>query len=448
MIVVSTIKGGYLEYFFNVYGIILSNVILRSTLMSEFVDFGGFARISKIGADNNIVKKELKFDYINNIQAKARLKREIESLRLFDSNRIVKLLDYDSENYSWYTMPFYKSNLETFCNNIEIEENLIINIAKNILEAMSVIESRNMVHRDLKPNNILLNSIEDLVICDFGLTKMQRDTVLTRSLQGMGTDYYSAPEQLENAKNVDIRADIFSFGRILIWLFTKNRTYDINHNLIPMKFRSLIKKCVELNPEQRYKSVRELTSAFEQRISKDNLFNRKQILDQITVDSESYINFLSISDLELNRYSEEEFYKIITQGKLQRWLIEDFESFDKIYNLWEIKRDSVYRRKNYYPAKSADSIALNFEKYILDVEIPINVRFSLYRKLIHHWGNRFYVMDILFEIISVGKSDDEFLTFLLDSLSEEDIDCLRHSYKQVGNHHDNISPYFIRILEG
>ena len=311
MIVVSTIKGGYLAYFFNVYGIILSNVILRSTLMSEFVDFGGFARISKIGADNNIVKKELKFDYINNTQAKARLKREIESLRLFDSNRIVKLLDYDSENYSWYTMPFYKSNLETFCNNIEIEENLIINIAKNILEAMSVIESQNMVHRDLKPNNILLNSIEDLVICDFGLTKMQRDTVLTRSLQGMGTDYYSAPEQLENAKNVDIRADIFSFGRILIWLFTKNRTYDINHNLIPMKFRSLIKKCVELNPEQRYKSVRELTSAFEQRISKDNLFNRKQILDQITVDSESYINFLSISDLELNRYSEEEFYKII-----------------------------------------------------------------------------------------------------------------------------------------
>ena len=75
MIVVSTIKGGYLEYFFNVYGIILSNVILRSTLMSEFVDFGGFARISKIGADNNIVKKELKFDYINNIQAKARLKQ-------------------------------------------------------------------------------------------------------------------------------------------------------------------------------------------------------------------------------------------------------------------------------------------------------------------------------------------------------------------------------------
>ena len=57
-------------------------------------------------------------------------------------------------------------------------------------------------------------------------------------------------------------------------------------------------------------------------------------------------------------------------------------------------------------------------------------------------------MDILFEIISVGKSDDEFLTFLLDSLSEEDIDCLRYSYKQVGNHHDNISPYFIRILEG
>ncbi|HEM3637579.1 TPA: serine/threonine-protein kinase [Streptococcus agalactiae] len=415
--------------------------------MSEVIGFGGFARISKTEENPEIVKKELLLDYIDNNQARARLKREIESLLLFESNRIVKILDFDNEYFSWYTMPYYKSNLEVFYNKVDVNEKTIIKIAINILEAMLIIESKNMVHRDLKPNNILLNSVDDLVVCDFGLTKMKRDTVLTRTLQGMGTDYFSAPEQFENAKTVDIRADIYSFGRILIWLFTKETTYNINHELIPLKYRSLITKCVEQFPDNRYNSVNDVYDAFIQRISIGKKLTRKQILEEIMMDSSSYKNFLSISESEIDKFSEDELFELIANGKLDKWLMEDFDSFERIYALWEIKRDEYYRIRNFYPASRADSLAINFKKYILDGDIPLKVRISLFKKLVNHWGNRYYVMDIIFDIISLKNNDEELFTFILDSLSEDDVARLKDFYSQVGKSHDNISPYFLHILE-
>ena len=102
--------------------------------MSEVIGFGGFARISKTEENPEIVKKELLLDYIDNNQARARLKREIESLLLFESNRIVKILDFDNEYFSWYTMPYYKSNLEVFYNKVDVNEKTIIKIAANTIK--------------------------------------------------------------------------------------------------------------------------------------------------------------------------------------------------------------------------------------------------------------------------------------------------------------------------
>lgn len=409
---------------------------------------GGYGRISILDSDKDIVKKELLINYIDNPQAIKRLKREIEALLQFDSNRIVKLIDYDLDKYSWYTMPRYKYDLEKFYDEIEIEEKTVLKIANNILEALSVIESKNFVHRDLKPKNILLNSIDDLVVCDFGLVKWQRNTVLTKTVQGIGTEYYADPHQLndKNAKSVDIRADIFSFGRILTWLFTKEETVDINHELIPAKYRSLIRKCVEYDLNQRYKSIDELKSALEHRMSETDIISRDKMLEQITKNSDSYINFITISDSELNKYVEEDLYKLIINGKLHTWLIEDFDSFDKVYKLWEKKRDSYYKMKKYYPANNADPIGLKFKKYILDKTIPFNVRVSLFKKLIYHFGNRYNVMDNLFEILTEGNSDEEFITYLLDNLSEEDFDKLKYFYKNVGKNHNNISSYFLKRI--
>ena len=56
-------------------------------------------------------------------------------------------------------------------------------------------------------------------------------------------------------------------------------------------------------------------------------------------------------------------------------------------------------------------------------------------------------MNIIFDIISLKNNDEELFTFILDSLSEDDVARLKDFYSQVGKSHDNISPYFLHILE-
>lgn len=106
-------------------------------------------------------------------------------------------------------------------------------IAQGILRGVGAAHTHGLVHRDLKPGNIMLAiTTEGLVpkICDFGLAKLMegdgQTAIQTRSGVTMGTPAYMAPEQIRNAKAVDKRADIFALGAILYELVTGRRAFD------------------------------------------------------------------------------------------------------------------------------------------------------------------------------------------------------------------------------
>ncbi|MCB9693994.1 MAG: serine/threonine protein kinase [Alphaproteobacteria bacterium] len=105
-------------------------------------------------------------------------------------------------------------------------------LADGILKGVAAAHAHGLIHRDLKPANIMLAITDTGLIpkvTDFGLVKVLQGDMSnskTRSGVAMGTPSYMAPEQISDAKNVDVRADIFSLGAILYELVSSVRTFD------------------------------------------------------------------------------------------------------------------------------------------------------------------------------------------------------------------------------
>ncbi|MEZ4318606.1 MAG: protein kinase [Myxococcota bacterium] len=135
-------------------------------------------------------------------------------------------------------------------------------LARGIIEGVAVAHQAGLIHRDLKPGNILLDaSAQRLVpkITDFGLAKLLDGggggQTETRSGMSMGTPAYMAPEQIESARDVDKRADVFSLGAILYELvggerpFQGNSTLDVL-NAVASGVRRPLSELVEGLPER------------------------------------------------------------------------------------------------------------------------------------------------------------------------------------------------------
>jgi serine/threonine-protein kinase len=136
-----------------------------------------------------------------------------------------------------------------------------------------------MVHRDIKPDNILVTKKGIVKVADFGLAKaMDEDVSMTQSGTGLGTPLYMAPEQARNAKHVDQRTDIYALGATLYHLLTsklpftgktaleliiakEKGTYPSARSVrsdIPERLDLIIDKMMAKDPNHRYKSCDEV----------------------------------------------------------------------------------------------------------------------------------------------------------------------------------------------
>ena len=98
-----------------------------------------------------------------------------------------------------------------------------LGIALQLLEGVGAAHRAGMVHRDLKPGNVLIAREDDgwvAKVTDFGLAKLRGSQPLTLTGVAMGTPRYMAPEQLVDAKHVDARADVYALGAVLFELYT------------------------------------------------------------------------------------------------------------------------------------------------------------------------------------------------------------------------------------
>ena len=130
-------------------------------------------------------------------------------------------------------------------------------IITSIGRAVAHAHAFGVIHRDIKPQNILIGSDDIPRLADFGLAKLPSLPMTQPGVEDMGTLGYAAPEQMKDFKNVDHRADIFALGQTLLAMlsgqpFPKNREVISE---VPPDFRETIARCLEPKPANRFPSV-------------------------------------------------------------------------------------------------------------------------------------------------------------------------------------------------
>ena len=114
-------------------------------------------------------------------------------------------------------------NLRRLIQAKTLEPRQALELVMQICTALQFAHDEKIVHRDIKPENILITKKGQVKIADFGLAKLlgaAPDTALTASQMVIGTLNYMAPEQRENSKEVDHRADIYSLGVVFYEMLT------------------------------------------------------------------------------------------------------------------------------------------------------------------------------------------------------------------------------------
>lgn len=183
-----------------------------------------------------------------------RFKQEFDAARLIDHPNVVKALEYHAQPHPYIVMEYVdgESVGQRLQRQGAFEEREAIRLIAQVCEGLQRAHKQGLVHRDVKPDNILITRDGHAKLTDLGLVKdVEADLNLTRTGRGLGTPHYMAPEQFRNAKNVDVRSDIYSLGATLYAMVTGVVPFE-NTNPLDCwmrKIRNEFPSPRELNPK-------------------------------------------------------------------------------------------------------------------------------------------------------------------------------------------------------
>jgi len=266
-------------------------------------EIGNFEIISKIGQggmgtvfkarqkslDREVALKVLPPSIAKDASFIERFQREARASAKLNHPHIVSGIDVgqDPATGLWYfAMEFVDGPTlkKVMKEHGRLSEEAIIKLGLQIGSALECLDSNGMIHRDIKPDNIMLNKDGEAKLADLGLAKDLRDDAsLTQSGRAMGTPFYMSPEQVRGENDtLDIRADIYAFGATLYHLATGMTPFQGETSAVIMSkhltekpplasrvvpeisegLSRLIEKAMQKNREERFQKPSELIAAF------------------------------------------------------------------------------------------------------------------------------------------------------------------------------------------
>ena len=209
-------------------------------------------------------------------EAKERLQREARAAADLDHPNICTIYEIDEEaGQPYISMAFLKGKtLKEMLDSGPMELELALSYVKQISSGLKEAHARGVVHRDVKPANIMITAKDQIKIMDFGLAKLGQAAPLTQTARTMGTPAYMSPEQVRG-KSVDHRSDIWSLGCVFYEMLAGIPPYtgkDVHAILyaimqdptpsvmeaaptVPETVANIILGCMAKSPEDRYQSL-------------------------------------------------------------------------------------------------------------------------------------------------------------------------------------------------
>ena len=359
-----------------------------------YIDSGGFANVYKQQSTGHILKR-LKDDFLTDRGIRSRFKREFEITKsLQDVYGIIEVYSFDGDNCS-YTMEEAERNLEKYLKDSSITDEIRINCIRQILYIMTEVHKRDIIHRDLSPNNIFI--IRGMLkIADFGLGKdlhvfTSHQTLHTNSV---GQYAYCAPEQFMLLKDGDKQSDVYSLGRIINFIMTGD-PMDSHHI-----FRSVSEKATHKDSGRRYADAGQLSFFFEKcLVYHKEEQNEKEVLGLIencifNEKVETYIYELNAEKISKFLIEQKGFSNVLLQ-----FMQCSEEHADHIMQAIENTYQEVcgWSFTDYDPFASFSSKVLNGDFSYVVKEIAANIL-----RYVAQSVNRFWVQNLIKDMIDNG----------------------------------------------
>ena len=236
---------------------------------------------------NRIVAvKVLRPEFVDDEEFLAKFKREAEAVANISHPNIVNVYDVGCDGKVNYIVMEYVDgqNLkEIIKNEGTLDEYTALDITKQIAKALGAAHKKGVIHRDIKPHNILISSEgRNVKVADFGIAKAATNSTMTNIGSIIGSVHYFSPEQAKG-KSVKNNADLYSLGIVLYEMLLGKVPFKgdspisialqhINEDIefsseektkIPQSIRTLIKKLTEKDPDDRYQSSEEVIEDIE-----------------------------------------------------------------------------------------------------------------------------------------------------------------------------------------